>query len=97
MLLKGGHLAGDQAVDFLCTNGGVVEFSAPFVRGVHTHGTGCTYSAAIAAGLASGLPLEESDSPRKTVRDRGDRAAFQPGTRNGASVHALNHSPNETI
>ena len=60
MLLKGGHLAGDEAIDLLCTQNGIVEFSAPFVRGVHTHGTGCTYSAAIAAGLASGLALEES-------------------------------------
>ena len=34
MLLKGGHLAGDIAVDLLCQNGGITEFSAPFVRGV---------------------------------------------------------------
>jgi hydroxymethylpyrimidine/phosphomethylpyrimidine kinase len=57
MLLKGGHLGGENAIDLLCTAGRVIEFSAPFTRGVHTHGTGCTYSAAIAAGLASGLEL----------------------------------------
>src|SRR4029077_12909591 len=52
ILLKGGHLAGDRAVDLLFANGKILEFSAPFVRGVATHGTGCTYSAAITAGLA---------------------------------------------
>ncbi len=60
VLLKGGHLTGDRAVDLLFANGEVVEFSAPFVRGVATHGTGCTYSAAITAGLAKGLSLQEA-------------------------------------
>ena len=60
ILLKGGHLEGDAALDLLFIGGRVVEFSAPFVRGVATHGTGCTYSAAISAGLASGLALEEA-------------------------------------
>src|SRR5688572_29840351 len=60
VLLKGGHLAGDLAIDLLFVGGNVVEFAAPFSRGVTTHGTGCTYSAAIAAGLANNLPLEES-------------------------------------
>ncbi|HEX8077101.1 MAG TPA: bifunctional hydroxymethylpyrimidine kinase/phosphomethylpyrimidine kinase, partial [Chthoniobacterales bacterium] len=56
VLLKGGHLAGNQAIDLLFADGNVTEFSAPFSRGVATHGTGCTYSAAIAAGLGTGLP-----------------------------------------
>ncbi len=43
-------------------DGRIIEFSAPFVRDVATHGTGCTYSAAITAGLASGLTLEDSQS-----------------------------------
>ena len=43
ILLKGGHLPGDRAVDFLFVEGKVVTFSAPFVSGVATHGTGCTY------------------------------------------------------
>src|ERR1700736_3594733 len=53
ILLKGGHLRGDEAVDLLFSNGKVVEFTAPFVRDVATHGTCCTYSAAISAGLAT--------------------------------------------
>ncbi|PYI72768.1 MAG: bifunctional hydroxymethylpyrimidine kinase/phosphomethylpyrimidine kinase [Verrucomicrobia bacterium] len=60
ILLKGGHLRGDNAIDLLFHQNKLTEFSARFVRGVATHGTGCTYSAAIAAGLASGLPLEKA-------------------------------------
>src|SRR5439155_15796995 len=55
ILLKGGHLEGNDAIDLLFADGKVVEFSEPFVRGVATHGTGCSYSAAITAGIASGL------------------------------------------
>jgi hydroxymethylpyrimidine/phosphomethylpyrimidine kinase len=95
ILLKGGHLMGAHAVDLLCTGGGVVEFSAPFVPGVQTHGTGCTYSAAIAAGLASGLPLEESvRRGKKFVTAAIARHFAWP--RNGEGVQALNHAPNET-
>ena len=59
-LLKGGHLGGRVATDILVTAAGSERFSAPFRRGVETHGTGCTYSAAIATGLAHGLPLVEA-------------------------------------
>src|SRR6478752_7758886 len=60
ILLKGGHLRGDNAIDLLFHHDELTEFSAPFVRGVETHGTGCTYSAAITAGLASGFSLEQA-------------------------------------
>ena len=60
ILLKGGHLRGDNAIDLLFHKNKLTEFSARFVRGVATHGTGCTYSAAIAAGLACGLVLEKA-------------------------------------
>ncbi|HEY8902943.1 MAG TPA: hydroxymethylpyrimidine/phosphomethylpyrimidine kinase, partial [Chthoniobacterales bacterium] len=54
-LLKGGHLRGREAVDVLAEPGGKTQrFSAPFIRGADPHGTGCTYSAAIATGLAHG-------------------------------------------
>lgn len=55
-LVKGGHLAGD-CVDVLFTAGEWREFPAPRIDTPHTHGTGCAYSAAIAAGLARGLAL----------------------------------------
>ena len=58
-LMKGGHLGGDTALDVLvCPDGRTRDFTAGFTRGFSTHGTGCTYSAAIAAGMASGLGLE---------------------------------------
>lgn len=61
VLLKGGHLRGlRQAVDVLWDGRDEWMLSAPFVRGVNTHGTGCTYSAAIAAGLALGKKLPEA-------------------------------------
>ncbi len=60
-LLKGGHLRGSQAVDVLVEPGGRSErFSAPFIRGADPHGTGCTYSAAIATGLARGQSMREA-------------------------------------
>ncbi|HKS30854.1 MAG TPA: bifunctional hydroxymethylpyrimidine kinase/phosphomethylpyrimidine kinase [Chthoniobacterales bacterium] len=65
VLLKGGHLEGDNALDLLFADGQVLEFSAPFVRGVATHGTGCTYSAAITAELAKGASLTDAISQAK--------------------------------
>mgnify|MGYP001821330971 CR=1 FL=1 len=66
VLAKGGHLATDLATDLLATPGGELhEFSAPFVTGVSTHGTGCTYSAAIAAGLAQGDELAVATAAAK--------------------------------
>ena len=56
VLVKGGHLAGD-AIDVLLYQGDWTEFTAPRVETRHTHGTGCTYSAAITASLAAGHEL----------------------------------------
>jgi hydroxymethylpyrimidine/phosphomethylpyrimidine kinase len=85
-LLKGGHLRGRTAVDVLVTRTGTHEFAAPFVRGAETHGTGCTYSAAIAAGLAAGRSLEQAVAEAKTYVT----AAIARGFRWGATG-ALNH------
>ena len=57
-LVKGGHLRGlAEAVDFFCDGTAELLLKAPFVRGVSTHGTGCTYSAAIAGYCALGCAL----------------------------------------
>lgn len=57
-LIKGGHLRGiKDAVDIFYDGKTELLLSAPFVKGVSTHGTGCTYSAAIAAHLARGEKL----------------------------------------
>ena len=64
-LLKGGHLRGKFALDLLTTPTTCEEFVAPFFRGVATHGTGCTYSAAVAANLAQGCSLSQAVSVAK--------------------------------
>ena len=56
VLIKGGHLAG-EATDVLFDGTEWREFPAPRLETRHTHGTGCTYSAAITAGLAQGMAL----------------------------------------
>jgi hydroxymethylpyrimidine/phosphomethylpyrimidine kinase len=58
VLIKGGHAEGAEAVDLLVQPGGVVRLTAPRFDTSNTHGTGCTLSSAIAAGLAKGLPLD---------------------------------------
>ncbi len=59
VLVKGGHLK-EQVLDILLHNGEFLELPAERIATPHTHGTGCTYSAAITAGLARGLPLPEA-------------------------------------
>jgi hydroxymethylpyrimidine/phosphomethylpyrimidine kinase len=54
VLVKGGHLEGDDSVDIACSDAGPVEFRSPRLQTVHTHGTGCTLASAIAANLALG-------------------------------------------
>ncbi len=66
VLLKGGHLRGmTQAVDIFFDGREELLLSAPFVRGVSTHGTGCTYSAAIAGCLARGMSLPKAVAEAK--------------------------------
>jgi hydroxymethylpyrimidine/phosphomethylpyrimidine kinase len=91
-LLKGGHLTGNDATDLLCDGVATKEFSAPFVTGVSTHGTGCTYSAAIAARLALGDALEESIAQAKNFVSAAIREHFSWQTGSG-EIHALNHGP----
>jgi hydroxymethylpyrimidine/phosphomethylpyrimidine kinase len=57
VLMKGGHLPGDEAIDLLVTADGVRRFAAPKLASPNLHGTGCTLSSAIAAHLALGADL----------------------------------------
>jgi len=92
ILLKGGHLAGDDAVDLLFAGDKISEFSAPFVRGVATHGTGCTYSAAITAALASGLSLEVAVRRAKKFVTASIARRLRWKSKSGKNIDALNHS-----
>ncbi len=89
-LLKGGHLHGEVATDLLFDAGAVAEFSAPFVAGVSTHGTGCTYSAAIAARLARGDDLLEAIRRAKDFVSRAIKQHFVWPSSLG-EIHAMNH------
>jgi hydroxymethylpyrimidine/phosphomethylpyrimidine kinase len=59
-LVKGGHLDGGEVVDVLAVGGAMRRFTRPKLATTSTHGTGCALSAAVAAGLALGRPLERA-------------------------------------
>jgi len=92
ILLKGGHLAGNSAIDLLFHEGKMTEFAEPFVHGVATHGTGCTYSAAITAGLATGLTLEDAIRRAKQFVTASIAQRFRWTSKSGSNLDALNHS-----
>ena len=66
VLVKGGHLRGAEAADYLCTRGKTVKITSPRV-GAEVHGTGCTLASLIAGNLAKGLRLEESVRVSKSM------------------------------
>jgi hydroxymethylpyrimidine/phosphomethylpyrimidine kinase len=86
VLVKGGHLGGD-AVDVLFSKGELHEFRAPRIDTPHTHGTGCTFSAAITARLALGVPLVDAVRGAKAWLTE----AIRTGPRVGRGVGPVNH------
>ena len=58
VLIKGGHGEGAESIDYLLTSSGPIALSAPRIATRNTHGTGCSLSSAIAAGLAKGEDME---------------------------------------
>jgi hydroxymethylpyrimidine/phosphomethylpyrimidine kinase len=58
VLIKGGHGQGAESIDYLFSGNGIVALAAPRIATKNTHGTGCSLSSAIAAGLAKGEDLE---------------------------------------
>jgi hydroxymethylpyrimidine/phosphomethylpyrimidine kinase len=81
VLLKGGHLAGPEAVDVLATAAGVQVFRGARIDTSHGHGTGCTLASAIATGLAQGLALVRSVERARSYVAEALRAA--PGLGHG--------------
>src|SRR5579872_6977882 len=65
VLIKGGHRDGSESIDLLVEPGRCLRLAAPRVVAKNTHGTGCTLSSAIAAGLAGGLPLDAATRQAK--------------------------------
>ena len=91
VLVKGGHLEGDAADDVLCHAGGLEWFAGKRVAGVQTHGTGCSYSAAIACGLGQGATLVAAVAAAKAFIGRAIAQHFAWKTARGGVIHALNH------
>ena len=79
-LVKGGHLPGARrAVDALFDGRRLHEFSAPCIPNIKTHGTGCTFSAAITAHLALGCELVEAVGHAKVFVTSAIRDAIRVG------------------
>lgn len=89
VLLKGGHLEGDEIVDLLAAGDApTVRWTDARINTPHTHGTGCTLASAVAAGLAQGLSLEPA-----VVRARDYvRGAIVAAPGYGAGHGPLNHA-----
>ena len=66
VLMKGGHLEGDEAVDLLVTEDTIRRFAAPRLASKNLHGTGCTLSSAIAANIVLKVALPEAVASAKT-------------------------------
>jgi hydroxymethylpyrimidine/phosphomethylpyrimidine kinase len=86
VLIKGGHLEG-AAVDLLFWRGKMTRFESPRIETRHTHGTGCTYSAAITAELAKGRDLDSAVAVAKSFITEAIRS--NPGL--GKGCGPVNH------
>jgi hydroxymethylpyrimidine/phosphomethylpyrimidine kinase len=87
VLVKGGHSRGDQAVDILVTSSSVERFSRQRIPTENTHGSGCTFSAAITACLAKGFNLAAAVAMAKDYV----QAAIESAVPLGSGIGPLNH------
>jgi hydroxymethylpyrimidine/phosphomethylpyrimidine kinase len=91
VLAKGGHFETSQSIDVLASpEGKLRRFRAKRIPGLDPHGTGCTYSAAIAVGLARKLPMAQAVGLGKRFINRALRRRFALG-----SYQLLNHLPDD--
>ncbi len=87
VVVKGGHLPGGEAIDIFYDGTAFREFSAPRIETRNTHGTGCTFASAIAAGLAKGLALEEAVGRAKEYVTEAIRTSLDVGHGHGPLNH----------
>ena len=87
MLLKGGHGSGDVLHDHLWLASGTQTWSSARQNTRHTHGTGCTLSAAIAANLARGVSLEAAVESARHYVQRAISGAPELGSGRGPLEH----------
>lgn len=87
VLLKGGHMEGEEVADLLVDSRGEHVFSGPRIASTSTHGTGCTLASAVAAGIAQGLELADAVARARAYVRRAIETA--PGLGHGHGP--LNH------
>ncbi len=87
VLIKGGHFDSEQSTDYLVTAGGVREYVGMRIDTKNTHGTGCTYSAALATWLGRGAGLEEAVDRSKEYVTEAIRHALAIGHGHGPTDH----------
>ena len=87
VLIKGGHLLTERATDILVTSEGVEVFPGEWIDTKHTHGTGCTYSAAIATHLARGRSLFDAVCVSKAYVTAAIRNGIAIGQGSGPTDH----------
>lgn len=87
VVIKGGHLPGHEVIDLLLEGGEFHEWVGPRIEGPNTHGTGCTFAAAIAAQLAKGRPLTDAVPAAKAYVE----GAIRHGIPLGKGHRPLNH------
>jgi len=87
VLVKGGHMETEDATDLLVTTEAVLRFSSPRLQTRHTHGTGCTLSAAIATYLGGGAPLPQAVERAKRYVTAAIAAGLPLGAGQGPTDH----------
>jgi hydroxymethylpyrimidine/phosphomethylpyrimidine kinase len=83
VLIKGGHGQGAESTDYLVSDNGTLALAAPRIATKNTHGTGCSLSSAIAAGLAKGEDMESAVRHAKTWISAAIAAADRLGVGHG--------------
>lgn len=109
-LIKGGHLTAArerfsreggrglrEAVDIFFDGRVELLLTAPFIKGIRTHGTGCTYSAAITAALTTGRHLPQAVGLAKNYITRAIAHSYRVAGHFALDHFALNKSPNQTM
>ncbi len=87
VVVKGGHMEGRQATDLLYDGESFRRLSSPRTETLNTHGTGCTFSSAIAAYLAKGLPFFDAVENAKTFITGAIEHALDIGKGHGPTHH----------
>lgn len=98
VVIKGGHLEGEFSTDLLFDGESFHTFTSPRISTRHTHGTGCTFSAAVTAELAKGRPLSEAVSIAKEFVTRAIAHPLELGGGHGPTNHwAFRQYRNQTV